>query len=153
MIRFSKLADYAVVILSAMAQENERMSASGLSQKSGLPEPTVAKVLKLLVKHNIVSSTRGVQGGYLIGQSASAINIADIVTAVDGPVALTACVEGSEESCCYAHNCSVKGRWDQVNGAVQKALEGITLADMIGAPYLSCHQNNHNKINKEEVRA
>lgn len=144
MIRFSKLADYAVVILSTMQDGKTRMSASGLSEKTGLPEPTVAKVLKILGKHDIVDSTRGAQGGYIISRRADQIHIAEIVTAIDGPVALAACVEGSEESCSFAGGCMVKGRWDQVNVAVKAALEKITLADMM-MPETGC--------NKKKMRA
>lgn len=131
MIRFSKLADYAVVILSALQSEGELTSASGISEMTGLPEPTVAKVLKLLAKADLVKSIRGAQGGYTIGKSANEMHIAEIVMAVDGPVALAACVEGSEEACSFAGGCMVKGRWDQVNVAVKSALENITLADMM----------------------
>ena len=139
MLRFSKLADYAVVILSALQDEGELMSASGLAEKTGLPEPTVAKVLKLLAKQSLVNSLRGAQGGYSIGRGAAEMHVAEIVTAVDGPVALTACVEGSEESCSFSAGCTVKGRWDQVNVAVKRALEQITLADMI-APETQCNK-------------
>lgn len=138
MIRFSKLADYAVVILGAMQRENTRMSASGLSECTGLPEPTVAKVLKLLAKQDLVNSTRGAQGGYMLGRDAAQMHVAEIVMAVDGPVALAACVEGSDETCSFAGGCMIKGRWDQVNIAVKDALEGISLADMI-TPQMTCN--------------
>ena len=138
MIRFSKLADYAVVILAALLEKKgDLASASELSNDTGLPEPTVAKVLKLLSKGDLVSSIRGAQGGYRLAREASNMAVSDIVTAVDGPVALAACVEGSDDSCDYAGCCPVKGRWDSVNSAVKSALDAITLADMI-APQTGC---------------
>ena len=138
MIRFSKLADYAVVILAALLEKKgDLASASELSNDTGLPEPTVAKVLKLLSKGDLVSSIRGAQGGYRLAREASNMAVSDIVTAVDGPVALAACVEGSDDSCYYAGCCPVKGRWDSVNSAVKSALDAITLADMI-APQTGC---------------
>lgn len=144
MIRFSKLADYAVVILASLLEkEGELASASEISSVTKLPEPTVAKVLKLLSKANLVQSIRGAQGGYKMARSANDMHIADIVTAIDGPVALAACVEGSnDEPCSYAGGCPVKGRWDMVNVAVRGALEDITLADMI-VPQSGCMKNNN----------
>ena len=133
MIKVSRLADYAVVVLATMAakSEQELMTGTGLSRTTGLPEPTVSKLLKLLTKAQILSSVRGANGGYRLTHLPEAISIADIVIAVDGPVALTACVEGSNTSCDYTCSCPVKGRWDFVNDAVRGALEEITLADMM----------------------
>lgn len=136
MIRFSKLADYAVVILASLYQrQTGLMSASEISSLSGLPEPTVAKVLKLLSKAALVVSIRGAQGGYKITRSADEISVAQVVVAVDGPVSLTACVEGGSYGCEYSCGCPVKGRWDTVNTAVKSALESIALSDMIAPSY------------------
>lgn len=144
MIRFSKLADYAVVILASLLEkEGALASASEISAETKLPEPTVAKVLKLLSKADLVQSIRGAQGGYKMARSSKDMHIADIVTAIDGPVALAACVEGSnDEPCSYAGGCPVKGRWDMVNVAVRHALEEITLADMI-VPQRGCMKTNN----------
>ncbi len=132
MIKISRLADYAVVILTSLAHQGEGLiSAGGVTQRTHLPEPTVAKVLKLLAKGDIVESIRGVNGGYKLARSPMRIHVADIIKAIDGPVSLTACVEGSKETCDYHGHCAVKGRWDDVNVAVRVALESITLADMM----------------------
>ena len=136
MIKFSRLADYAVVILAELARaEEEMMAASALACKSNLPEPTVAKVLKLLAKGDVIVSIRGVNGGYKLARAQTEITVADVVTAVDGPVCLTTCVENSEAECEHACHCMVKGRWDQVNHAISAALEGVSLADMLVDPY------------------
>lgn len=138
MLRISKLTDYAVVLLGSLAEiPSALVSASGLSERTGLPEPTVAKILKLLAGGGIVVSVRGAQGGYRMERQAQQITLAEVITAIDGPVSLTACVEGSTESCSFAHNCSVNGRWNKVNSAVRGALDGITLADMI-VPVKGC---------------
>lgn len=127
------MTDYAVVILAEMtAQDSDLLSVSGLSVKTSLSEPTVSKILKLLNKHGIVDSTRGVNGGYSLNQQAENINMASIITALDGPIALTACVEQSEQCCDRASNCSMKGQWNPVNIAMQKALEEVSLAQMMG---------------------
>ncbi len=131
MIKVSKLADYAVVVLAALAQgEASQMTAGGVSAKTGLPEPTVAKVLKLMAKDEIVQSSRGVNGGYSLASAPESISVARIINAVDGPISLTACVDGSPEVCGFASRCAVKGRWNGVNLAIRDALEGVTLADM-----------------------
>ena len=131
MIKVSKLADYAVVVLATLARsENGLMTAPAISAQSGLPEPTVAKVLKLLAKEDILQSARGASGGYKLLAPPGEISIAKIVSAVDGPISLTACVAGSSETCGYEGRCAVKGRWNGVNHAIRQALENVTLADM-----------------------
>ncbi len=132
MIKISRLADYSVVVLSVLASaRGQQMSAAILTQKTSLPEPTVSKVLKLLVKDNIIVSVRGANGGYSLQQNAHAITIADIIMAIDGPISLATCVVGSTDSCDYECKCPIKGRWDGVDAAIRGALDGITLADMM----------------------
>ncbi len=137
MIKVSKLTDYAVVLLSNMADmEQDRVSASGLAQATNLPEPTVCKVLKILTKSNIILSTRGVNGGYSLGADLDSISIAQIICAIDGPIALTACVESGVEgiTCCIHNTCTVRGRWDDVNKALHTALDNVKLSDMVQPP-------------------
>jgi len=132
MIKFSRLADYAVVILATLAQRDEGlMTASCISNNTSLPEPTVSKVLKKLAGGGLLISVRGASGGYKLAAAPENLSVAKIVVAVDGPVSLTACVEGSEVECDYECFCPVKGRWDGVNAAIRKSLEGISLSDMI----------------------
>jgi FeS assembly SUF system regulator len=131
-IKISKMADYAVVVLASLSRHEEGLSsASALALNTGLPEPTVSKVLKLLSKSGIIASTRGTLGGYRFEREPAQVSIADILLAVDGPVSLTACIEGSAERCDYQCNCLMKGRWNRVNLAIQKAFEDISLEDMI----------------------
>lgn len=134
MIKVSRLADYAVVVLADLINTDSVMTAAALAQTSRLPEPTVAKVLKLLAGSGIVTSTRGANGGYGLSRSAVEISVADIVMAVEGPVSLVSCIDGTEGNCDYQAHCCVKGRWDDVNVAVREALESISLADMVAAP-------------------
>ncbi|MCI5060943.1 MAG: SUF system Fe-S cluster assembly regulator [Alphaproteobacteria bacterium] len=133
MIKLSKMTDYAVVVLAEMAlHAGVRMSASHLAQSTKLPEPTVSKILKLLAKHNLVISRRGVNGGYLLSKSPDEIDMAAVITALDGPIALTACVEGSKDCCEYKDMCAMKGQWNPVNMAMRNALRDVSLAQMIG---------------------
>ncbi len=133
MIKLSKMTDYAVVILAEMAaQEGNVQSASGLANHTKLPEPTVSKILKLLTKHDIIESKRGINGGYALLKSPTHINMAALITALDGPIALIACVEQSTECCERSQCCTMKGKWNPVNIAMQKALEDVSLAQMMG---------------------
>lgn len=132
MIKLSKLTDYAVVILTEMAKGNGRQfTASKLAVKTTLPEPTVAKVLKLLAKGGIIVSTRGANGGYKLSHTPDQISIAAVVTALDGPIALTACADGSEDCCSHSEGCPIKGKWNPVNTAMKSALENVSLAQMM----------------------
>ena len=131
MIKVSKLADYAVVVLASLSQSDAgQMTASGISAATGLPEPTVAKVLKLLAKADLLQSARGANGGYSLKSAPTEISIADIIAAVEGPISLTACVDGSASPCGYESRCAVKGRWNGVNHAINAALQSVKLSDM-----------------------
>lgn len=131
MIKVSKLADYAVVVLASLAScENTLMNAGMISESTKLPEPTVAKVLKILARAGILQSVRGASGGYKLAQPSENVPISRIIAAVDGPIALTSCVDGAA-GCGFESQCSVRGRWNGVNMAIKIALENVTLADMM----------------------
>ena len=133
MLRLSKLADYAVVVLVRLAREDDVQTSPGIAAATGLPEPTVAKVLKALAAGGLVASQRGARGGYRLLRPLKTIQVSDVVAAIDGPVHLTACVEGSDAPCQTDSQCSCKGGWDKVNDVVMQALATISLAD-IAAP-------------------
>lgn len=140
MMRLSRLTDYAVVVAAFMAgtpdgwRTSAFLSASVIAEGTGLPEPTVSKVLKLLGAGGIVVSARGSHGGYALGRTPGSISVSDIVVAVEGPITITPCVSGSSESCAIARHCFLCGRWNPVNAAIRTALENVTLADMLGGP-------------------
>ena len=130
MLKLSRLTDYAVAALVRLSAAEGVETSPGIAAAIGVPEPTVAKVLKLLAGQGLVSSTRGARGGYRLGRPLASINVAEIITAIDGPIALTSCVEGATGMCESQTLCPVAGRWDPVNAAIRTALENITLADM-----------------------
>lgn len=134
MIKLSRFTDYAVVILAEMVKAGDvRLAASDLAARSNLPEPTVAKILKSLTRGGVLSSMRGVNGGYGLTRAADKITVADIITAMDGPISLTDCAD-VKSSCALEGQCSMHGRWGKVNMAVRTALEGVTLADLMQTP-------------------
>lgn len=133
MLRLSRLTDYAVVVLVRLAQADRVETAPGIAATTGIPEPTVAKVLKSLAQGGLVASQRGAHGGYRLIRSLAAIPVADVIVAIDGPIAMTACVEGAGVSCESQSLCPMAGRWGVVNDAISEALTGISLADMQNA--------------------
>ncbi len=138
MLRLSKLTDYAVVVLIRLADAGAAcgeavQTSPGISGATGVPEPTVAKVLKALSAAGLVASQRGARGGYRLAQPLHAITVADVITAIDGPIALTACVDGAPGTCDMHPRCALRGRWDLVNDAIHQALAAITLAEMRAA--------------------
>jgi FeS assembly SUF system regulator len=130
LLRLSKLTDYAVVVLVRLARADGVQTSPCIAAATGIPEPTVAKVLKALAASGLVLSQRGARGGYRLARPLGSIAIAQVIAAIEGPIALTACVDGAA-GCCEAERlCPVRGRWDPVNEAIQQALSYITLADM-----------------------
>jgi FeS assembly SUF system regulator len=132
MLRLSRLTDYAVVALVRLGRAEGVETSPGIAAAIGIPEPTVAKVLKALTNSGLVVSTRGAHGGYRLSRPLAAIAVAEVIVAIDGPIALTSCVDGAV-GCESQSLCPVAGRWDPVNDAIRDALTGITLADMEAA--------------------
>ena len=132
MFRLTRLTDYAVVMLGQMSSHQERvMTAPQLAEETGLPLPTVAKILGLLSRQGLITSLRGAGGGYISHQDATEITVADIIQTIEGPIALTACVEGATDKCSVETMCPMRGNWNMVNQVVADALKTVTLADMI----------------------
>ena len=132
MIKLSRLTDYAVVVLAEMSRTPGVLaSASALAAKTGIPEPTVSKVLKTLSRNGLIASVRGVAGGYRLDRDAGDIPVSLIIAAMEGPISLTSCVSGSLDSCALEGKCSMRGRWNPVNAAINAALNEVTLAHML----------------------
>lgn len=129
MLKLSRLTDYAVAAMVRLGVAGGSGTSPSISAGIGVPEPTVAKVLKILAARGLISSRRGINGGYKLDRSLDQISVAEVITALDGPIALVSCVEGTGAGC-ENHLCPLVGRWDPVNRAINAALSGITLADM-----------------------
>lgn len=134
-MRLSSLADYAVVMMSAAARHpgGARLSAALLAEETGVPLPTAQKLMGRLALAGLLESARGTGGGFRLSRSAQAISLADIIEAVEGPIAMTACVEQGRHDCGLETACKVKPHWSAVNGAVKGALAGVSLATLAGA--------------------
>ncbi|MEO1048619.1 MAG: SUF system Fe-S cluster assembly regulator [Pseudomonadota bacterium] len=137
-MRLSNLADYAVITMSQAATHcgDGRVSAAELASETGLPVPTVQKLVSKLTAAGLLRSVRGAKGGLQLGRPAAAISVADIVEAVEGPIALTACIE--DAGCCdYEAGCRIKPHWPMINEALRDALAGITLETLRTLPRTS----------------
>lgn len=138
MIRLTNLADYAVVVMTASARANGALSAAAVAAGTGIPAPTVAKLMGTLKRAGLLASSRGVAGGFRLARPTTAISIADIIEAVDGPIALTLCQHGATappvSACALEGSCAVRPHWTPINRAVRAALAAVSLADLAGPP-------------------
>jgi FeS assembly SUF system regulator len=132
MLRISKMTDYATVLLGRLATAPEsQWTAAQLAAQTRLALPTVSKALKQLHRRGLVSSTRGLRGGYRLARPAAEITAAHILDALEGPMALIECAQ-------HVHNCSIEstcgvGRaWQRINLAIRRSLQEITLLELSG---------------------
>ena len=132
-MRLSHLADYAVVLMTAAARREpgERLSATALAEETGVPLPTAQKLMGQLAVAGLFDSVRGAGGGFALARPAGEISLADIVEAVEGPIAMTICSgsDGPSECALDAH-CRVKPHMGVVGNAVRGALHAVSLTEL-----------------------
>lgn len=134
MLRVTRLTDYATVVLTVLAAAPDAVaSAAELAERAGLEPPTVAKVMKPLAQAGLVEAFRGANGGYRLARAAGDISLIEIVEAMEGPLAMTAC-SAQDEACGIAHSCGVRANWRRINDVVADALRGVSLAEMLATP-------------------
>lgn len=140
-MKLGKLTDYATVLVTALAEAPQQLrAASDLAAATRIAEPTVSKVLKALARAGLVTSERGAHGGYRLARSPEAISVADVVSAMEGPIGLTACsVHG--EHCSIDPHCRLRGNWQLISQAIEQALASVSLADMVAPAAARPHQN------------
>ncbi|MEM8984734.1 MAG: SUF system Fe-S cluster assembly regulator [Pseudomonadota bacterium] len=129
----SKLTDYGTVVLAELATESGTRTALALSDQTALPLPTVRKVLKRLARSGLVRSERGAAGGYELSRPAATISATDILTALEGPVLLTAC-SADDHDCRLESTCTVGTTWQMINQQIRTALDSVTLRDLAAGP-------------------
>jgi len=131
MIRIAKLTDYAIVLLAYFAGDAEQVrTARDLAAQAHISLPTVCKVLKALSRGGLLVSHRGVTGGYSLARQPQEISIAEIISVIEGPIAMTECSAKAPGLCELEPVCPVRSNWRRINQAVRQALENLTLADM-----------------------
>jgi FeS assembly SUF system regulator len=127
MIRVAKLTDYAIVLLAHLGRAEGTLTAQELAQRSSVPLPTVSKLCKELSRAGLVVSHRGRHGGYGLARSADRITVAEIVEALEGPIALTECSQGPQ-ACVLEATCVARAGWDPVSRAIHGALSSLPLS-------------------------
>jgi FeS assembly SUF system regulator len=133
MIKMSKNADYGMVLLMQFlkgGETGEYLSARYLSEETGLSLPMVSKVLKVLTREGLLLSHRGVSGGYSLSRRASEITVGQVLSAMEGPIAMTSCLE-DDGDCQQVAVCPARTNWERINIAVKSVLDSITLEDML----------------------
>jgi FeS assembly SUF system regulator len=133
-IRLSKLADYGIVMMTNMARHPQRQhNAAEIAAESHIPQPMASKILKGLARAGLLKSHRGAKGGYGLARPAESITVAEVIVALDGPIALTACIEDGPGGCEIEALCPARANWQRINDAIRNALDGITMAEMAQA--------------------
>jgi len=129
MLRISKMTDYAIVLMVELTRERETLSAHALAERVHLEVPTASKALKLLAGAGLLQSYRGANGGYRVNRPAEKISVAEVIAAIEGPIAMTEC--SVEPGLCHKEdNCNLRSNWQRISIAVARALEGVSLAEM-----------------------
>ena len=134
MIRLSKLADYGIVMMTNMARHPQRQhNAAEIAAESHIPLPMASKILKALARAGLLASHRGAKGGYGLARDAGAITVAQVIVALEGPIAMTSCIEDGPGDCMIESLCPARANWQRINDAIRRALDEITMAEMAHA--------------------
>jgi len=132
-LRITRETDYAIIIATFLAEEESAMSASVIAEACELNLSLASKVLKLLARAEILTSTRGVYGGYSLNQDPKAISLLDIIVAIEGPMAVNACVD-SENPCDRIEECNLAPHWRIINQKLYDNFATVSLAELLGKP-------------------
>jgi FeS assembly SUF system regulator len=148
MIRLAKLTDYGLVLMTVMARNAKRPvhTARDLAVESHLPLPTVSKVLKQLLQRELLISHRGIKGGYGLAKVASEISVAEIITAIEGPIALTECSTDVTGMCDLERSCPIKSNQRIISQVVRGALQKVMLSDLVPPLQLTAIKDSQGKL-------
>lgn len=132
MLRLSKMTDYGILLMSELAKSGElTQRAPDLAEATFIPQPTVRKIMTTLIQDKLVESVRGINGGYKLQRSPDKINVRELISSLEGDIALTGCEEAGDKACEQAHVCGTRNNWLKINQAVCDALQNISLEDMV----------------------
>jgi Rrf2 family protein len=131
MLRLSKKADYALLAMRHLAANADRgaVSARELAEAYDLPPELLAKVLQRLVRGRLLTSIQGIRGGYGLARPAASISVADVITAIDGPLTVTACSE-SNHNCEQFSKCDIRDPLWQIKDRIVSALQATSIAGL-----------------------
>jgi Rrf2 family protein len=134
MLRLSKKSDYGLIAMKHLAIRQDAgtsSSAREISEAYAIPLELLAKVLQRLARARLLVSVQGTRGGYRLGRAASAISVADVIQAVDGPVAVTACAP-DDHTCEQYGTCSIRDPLWKLKGRIVEMLATVTVAELSG---------------------
>ncbi|MBL4660222.1 MAG: SUF system Fe-S cluster assembly regulator [Alcanivoracaceae bacterium] len=129
MLKISRLTDYATMVVLFLQKDCKLESSEHIAQAVGLEIPTVSKVLKLLTKAQILSSVRGVNGGYQLERDIADISLYDVVIAIEGNTAIIECAR-ADHLCSQEEGCDARTGWQQVNSDIKNILLNMTIKRM-----------------------
>jgi len=134
MLRITRQTDYGIVLMTQFLEGGDKkvLSARDMAEQTKLPLPTVSKILKALTRADVLSSTRGVHGGYSLSRDPHSITITDIIEALEGPISITECADGQPRDCLIAGHCPCEDNWSRINTAIRGALADVRLSEMNG---------------------
>jgi len=123
------MTDYAIVLMVELTREGETLSANALAERVHVEVPTASKALKLLAGAGLLQSYRGANGGYRVIKPAEKISVAEVIAAIEGPIAMTEC--SVEPGLCHQEDsCNLRSNWQRISIAVSRALQNVSLAEM-----------------------
>jgi len=147
MVKLGKLTDYGLVLMTCItASDGAQRTARDLAAESKLPFSTVSKLLKELLQSGLLISHRGIKGGYMLARQPHAISVIDIISAIEGPMALTECSTDVSGMCNLELSCPIKSNQRIINQAVRGVLEKITLADLVQPMHLISIKDSRGRI-------
>lgn len=133
-MQITRQAEYAIKIMLELARHEgkEVVSSKLIAERQGIPEDFLKKTVHLLALQGLVVTQRGVQGGVRLGKPAGEITIADIIAAVEGPLAINICLDPGYE-CPNKPTCAVHRVLARGQAALLRELSRETLSDLLSA--------------------
>jgi len=130
-MQLTRAADYGVRVMIALAgmPDGGRESLGGLAGATGAPESFLSKVLQALTRAGLVSSWRGLGGGFEMSQGGRNATMRAVIEAIDGPIVLNVCLDDGRE-CARAACCPAHPVWVQAQQAMMAVLEGARISEM-----------------------
>ncbi len=130
MLRISKLTDYGTLVLAQLPASGDGLTSAGrVADATHLSQATVSKLLKALAHAGLVVSERGSHGGYALARPDDEITAAQIIDAIEGPVAITECSSAAGR-CHLEPTCGVGSAWQGISLSIRRALTEVSLADL-----------------------
>lgn len=135
MLRISKLADYGTVVMVYLAKHSQALcNARDIAQHTHLHVPTVSKILKRLTAAGLLTSVRGMAGGYRLRRAAADISVVEIIYALEEQRGLIEC--SLQPNPCFLQDvCHIQGNWRAISQAIETALKNVSL-EVLAKPAL-----------------